>query len=132
MDVAAIVAAVLLAIVAAFQIALVFGAPWGDHAYGGRAETDNGRLTARYRAMSAVAAPILLVAGAVILSRASVVSWFGSGGWVRVAVWVVFGYLVLNTITNLASKSRIERFGMGSLTAVAAICTLVVALADTA
>ena len=128
MEFAAILAAVLLAIVAAVQLALVFGAPWGDHVYGGRADTDNGLLSPRYRAMSAFAVPILLLAGAIILSRAEVVSWFGSDGWVRVAVWVVFGYLVLNTITNLASKSRIERFGMGSVTALAAICTLIVAL----
>ena len=48
MEFAAIVAAVLLAIVAAVQVALVFGAPWGEHVYGGRAETDNGRLSSRY------------------------------------------------------------------------------------
>ena len=132
MEAAAILAALLLAVVAAFQLALVFGAPWGDHVYGGRAETDNGRLSPRYRAMSAVAVPLLLLSAAIVLSRAGVVGWFGSEGWVTVAVWVVFGYLVLNTIANLASKSRVERIGMGSLTAVAAICTLVVALSDTA
>ncbi|MCB0910870.1 MAG: hypothetical protein KDB60_04550 [Propionibacteriaceae bacterium] len=131
MEVAAILAAVLLAAVAAVQLALVFGAPWGDHVYGGRAETDNGRLAPRYRAMSAAAVPLLLAAAAIILSRAGVVSWFGSDGWVAVASWVVFGYLVLNTIANVASTSRIERFGMGSLSAGAAICTLVVALSDT-
>lgn len=132
MEAAAILAAVLLATVAAVQLALVFGAPWGDHVYGGRAETEDGRLSARYRAMSAIAVPILLLSAAIILSRTDVVSWFGSDGWVTVAVWVVFGYLVLNTIANFASKSRVERIGMGSLTAVAAICTLVVALSDSA
>lgn len=128
MGVAAILAAVLLVTVAAIQLALAFGAPWGDHVYGGRAETDNGRLATRYRAMSAVAVPILLLSAAIILSRADVISWFGSDGWVTAAVWIVFGYLVLNTIANLASKSRVEQIGIGSLTAVAAICTLVVAL----
>lgn len=128
MEAAAILAAVLLALVAAVQLALVFGAPWGDHVYGGRAETDNGRLSPRYRAMSAVAVPILLLSAAIVLSRADVVSWFDRDGWVVTAAWVVFGYLALNTLANLASKSRIERFGMGSLTAVAAIGTLFVAI----
>lgn len=132
MEFAAILAAALLAAVAGVQLALVFGAPWGDHVYGGRAETAGGRLTSRYRAMSAVAVPILLMSAAIVLSRADVVSWFGTDGWVTVAAWVVFGYLVLNTLANFASKSRIERIGMGSLTTVAAICTLVVALSDTA
>lgn len=130
MEIAAILVAVCLATIAAVQIALVFGAPWGDHVYGGRAETVDGRLTSRYRAMSAFAVPILLFAAAVVLSRADVVSWFGTDGWVAVAVWVVLGYLVLNTLANLASKSRLEQFGAGSLTIVAAACTLIVALAD--
>ena len=127
MDAAAVVAAVLLALVAAIQLGLAFGAPWGDHVYGGRAETDNGRLSPRFRVMSAVAVPILLVAAAIVLSRAGVVSWFDPEGWVATAVWVVFGYLVLNSVANFASTSRVERFGMGSLTVVAAIATLVVA-----
>jgi len=130
MEFAAILVAVLLATVAAIQLALGFGAPWGDHVYGGRAETDDGRLSPRYRAMSAVAVPILLLSAAIVLTRADVVSWFGADGWVSVAVWIVFGYLVLNTIANFASTSRVERIGMGSLTVVAAIGTLVVALTD--
>lgn len=128
MQAAAVLAAVLLATVAVVQVGLVFGAPWGDHVYGGRAETDNGRLAPRYRAMSAVAVPVLLFAAAIVSSRAGVTSWFGSDGWVSVAVWVVFGYLVLNTVANFVSTSRIERIGMGSLTVVAAIATLIVAL----
>jgi hypothetical protein len=127
MTAAAVLAALLLVIIAAVQLALVFGAPWGDHVYGGRAETDSGRLSPRFRAMSAVAVPILLLAAAIVLSRAGVVSWFADDGWVATAVWVVFGYLVLNSIANFASTSRVERFGMGSLTVVAAIATLVVA-----
>jgi hypothetical protein len=131
MESAAILAAVLLSTVAVVQLALVFGVPWGDHVYGGRAETNNGRLSPRYRVMSAVSVPILLLAAAIVLSRADVVSWFEPDGWVAVAVWVVFGYLVINTIANFASTSRVERIGMGSLTVVAAIATLLVALSNT-
>jgi hypothetical protein len=78
--------------------------------------------------MSAVAVPILLLSAAIVLSRAGVVSWFERDGWVATAAWVVFGYLVLNTVANLASNSRIERVGMGSLTVIAAIATLLVAM----
>jgi len=35
---------------------------------------------------------------------------------------------VLNTLTNLAARSAVERWGMGSLTAVAAALTSIVAL----
>jgi hypothetical protein len=81
--------------------------------------------------MSAVAVVILLLAALVILVRADVVtpSWPGPG-FVRPAVWVVFGYLVLNTIMNLLSSSAGERFGMGAITLVTAALTFVVARSE--
>jgi hypothetical protein len=126
MEGAAIVAAILLQAVAAVQVGLAYGAPWGNHAYGGRAKTVNGVLPVAYRAMSAVAVPILLLASWVVLAKAGLVAT--DQGWVDWAVWVVFGYLVLNTAGNLASSSKVERFVMGSVTIVTAIATLVVAL----
>jgi len=128
MDIAAVVVAVLLGGVALFQLALVIGAPWGEHAYGGRADVVEGRLVGKFRVMSGAAVPILVFACAVVLSQAMMVTWFGSGGWVRVSTWVVFGYLVLNTAGNLASSSRVEKYVMGTMTAAAAIATLIVAL----
>ncbi|MCP3998272.1 MAG: hypothetical protein GY722_24900 [bacterium] len=126
MQAAGAVVAVLLGAVAVLQAALALGAPWGEHAYGGRAPTTNGRLSSRYRGMSAAAIPILLISAWIVLARSGAVS--GGGGWVKVGVWIVLGYLVLNTAANLAAKSNIERFGMGAVTAVAAAVTLVVAL----
>ena len=123
---AVLVGGVLLQLAAVFQVALAFGAPWGDHAYGGRAPTSNGFLGPRYRVMSAVAVPILLLASWIVLAKAELVS--GGGDWVGVAIWLVFGYLVLNTAANLASRSKIERYGMGLTSALAALGTLVVAL----
>jgi len=126
METAALIAAILLQMVAAFQVALAYGAPWGEHAYGGRAKTVDGVLPPAYRAMSAVAVPILLLASWVVLAKAELVAT--GQGWIDVGVWVVFAYLVFNTLGNLASSSRIERYLMGSVTMVSAIATLVVAL----
>jgi hypothetical protein len=125
-EAAAIVVGILLLVVAAFQVALASGAPWGDHAYGGRAEIVNGRLSTRYRMMSAGAIPILLFAAWVVLAKAGVFA--GAGDWVNVAVWVVFGYLVLNTVANVASTSKVERYVLGLVSAIAALGTLIVAL----
>lgn len=119
-------AQIVLQAVAVFQVALAFGAPWGEHAYGGRAKTSNGRLAPQYRVMSALAVPILLFASWIVLSKADLVR--GGGDWVNVAVWFVFGYLVLNTATNLTSTSKIERYVIGMATGLAAVCTLIVAL----
>jgi len=124
---AAVLVAILLLGVAWFQVALVAGAPWGDHAYGGRADTHEGRLTDRYRIMSSLAVPLLLAAIWIVLAKSEVIST--SATWPDWAIWAVFGYLALNTVANLASTSKVERFAMGSVTAVAAIATLAVALA---
>jgi hypothetical protein len=126
METAAVLAAVLLQIVAAFQVGLAYGAPWGEHAYGGRAATVDGVLPPRYRVMSAIAVPILLLASWIVLAKADLVST--DAGWIDWAVWVVFGYLVLNTLANLASSSKIERLLLGSVTLVTAFATLIVAL----
>jgi hypothetical protein len=125
---AAVLVAIILGGIVLFQLALVLGASWGDHAYGGRAETTAGRLPTSYRLMSAVAIPILVLASVIVLARAEVVSWLPSDGWVRAATWIVFGYLALNTAANLGSRSRIERYVVGTATAMAALGALVVAL----
>ena len=41
---------------------------------------------------------------------------------------VGFAYLLVNTLANFASNSKIERYVMGSISGVAALGTLVVAL----
>ena len=130
-EIAAVGAAILLAGVAAFQIALALGAPWGDMSYGGQAETVDGVLPGNYRVMSAVAVVILLFAAYLVLARAGVLdtSWPGAG-FLRPAVWVVFAYLVLNTVMNLMSSHAGERFGMGAATLITAILTFVVARSD--
>lgn len=82
-----------------------------------------------YRAMSGVAIPVLLIAGWVVLERSGVTPGDGEpAGWVRGATWVLIAYLVSNTAANLASSSKIERFVLGSVTAVAAVGTLIVAV----
>jgi len=128
MEASAIGAALLLAGVAAFQAALALGAPWGEMAYGGRVETTDGVLSGRHRASSAFSFFVLLFAAWVILARADVVSeGFLSDGFVRAASWVVASYLVLNTVMNATARTSVERWVMGSATAIAAVLSFIVA-----
>jgi len=128
MEASAIGAALLLAGVAVFQAALALGAPWGEMAYGGRVETTDGVLSGR-RASSAFSFFVLLFAAWVILARADVVSeGFLSDGFVRAASWVVASYLVLNTVMNATARTSVERWVMGSATAIAAVLSFVVAV----
>jgi hypothetical protein len=45
------------------------------------------------------------------------------------AGWVVAGFLVLNTVTNLSGRHPLERWGMASITLVAALLVGYVAYA---
>lgn len=115
---AGMVGAALLLAVAAFQVALALGAPWGAHAYGGRAATPDGALPTGYRVASLAAAPLLSLAAWVLLARAGVVdrrqvSDLALGR----ATWAVTAFTALNTVGNLASTSAIERWGLGAVTA---------------
>ena len=123
---AATIAASLLVAMAAIQVALALGAPLGGIVWGGRYQ---GKLPTTLRIGSAAAVLILVLAALVILAQAGLLSWspvptrFLAGG-----TWIIAGYMALNTLGNLASKSRFERLAFGPMTALIAVLCVVVAL----
>ena len=124
--VAAIVAACLFFAMSVFQVALAAGAPLGDHVLGGRFP---GTLPGRPRLFSGIAALLLIGLALVVLARAAVIGWpAGISGLLGPASWLVPAFLVLNTIGNLASTSRIERTAFAATTAVLAVLCGFVAL----
>lgn len=96
-----------------FQACLAGGAPWGRFAYGGQ---HDGRLPARYRRVSAAAAPLYGAAAAFVASGA------GRAAVRRRVLSGLAGYMVLGAGLNLASRSPRERLWspVCALTAVAA------------
>lgn len=48
--------------------------------------------------------------------------------WINIGIWIVFGYLVLNTLGNFASGVTAETLVFGPLTIIMAFCTLRLAL----
>jgi hypothetical protein len=123
---AAVLAAVLFLGMAAFQASLALGAPLGAHVLGGRYP---GALPNRLRAFSAVAAAILVGGTLVILARAGAIGWpAGATGLLVPAAWAIAAFLVLNTLGNLASKSRLERTVFAATTAALAVLSAYVAL----
>lgn len=116
-QIAALLAAVLLAGVAVFQAALALGAPYGAFAWGGKAQ---GALPERLRRGSALAAVFLVAMAAIVLVRGGLIY----PQWQRamvIAVWVIFLFMVVNTFANLKSASAVERRVMAPLTAVVAL-----------
>ena len=123
---AAVLAAALFLAMAAFQASLAFGAPLGAHVLGGRHQ---GVLPNRLRAFSAIAAAILVGGALVILARAGAIGWpAGATGLLAPASWAIAAFLVLNTLGNLASKSRLERTVFAATTAALAVLSAYVAL----
>lgn len=123
---AATVAAVLFLGMAAFQVALALGAPFGAHVLGGR---NPGALPTRLRIASALAAVILAGAAVVVLARAGVIDWLaGAAGLLGPACWVIAAYMLLNTLGNLRSTSRVERTFFAGVTALLGVLCGYVAL----
>lgn len=120
--VAAVVATVILVGLAVLQASVAAGAPLGRFVWGGQHQI----LPTRLRIGSAVS--VLLYAGfaLVLLSRAGVVPG-GESGFVIVTAWVLFAYLVLGILGNLASRSKVERWTMAPASALLATAALIVA-----
>ena len=128
-ELAAIVAAVLMAGVIAFQVALAAGLPLGEATMGGRAATVGGVLQPPYRAMALGSAVVLVLGAWIVLGRAGTVPIFLGGQALAWSAWVVAGFMALNTLTNLSGRHPLERWGMSSITLATAVLVGYVAYA---
>jgi hypothetical protein len=128
-QVLATVAAVLLALAAAFQVGLASGAPWGAAAYGGRVAREDGALPAAYRLGSGVAALVLLGAGWVVLASVPLIDRGPVPGTALTAtLWCLAALFTLNTLGNTRGRHPLERWGAGTVTALLAVlCALIAA-----
>lgn len=99
-------AAVLLATVAAFQIALILGAPWGEWTQGGAV---TGALPVGGRVFAAVSVVVLAVLALGLLGRVGWGPWRGRRRLSSVVSWVAVGYGVLAVLLNAATPSGAER-----------------------
>jgi hypothetical protein len=121
--VALVVALGLLTLLAAFQIGLACGAPWGHFAWGGSHRV----LPRRLRIGSVVSVLLYGVFAALLLSRAGHLPGGGTV-LVTVSIWVLFGYFVIGIGLNAISRSRPERWTMTPVCVMLAGMTLIVAL----
>ncbi|MEX0763134.1 MAG: hypothetical protein WD333_11965 [Dehalococcoidia bacterium] len=125
----AVGAGVLIAGIAVFQAALALGLPLGEATFGGRTPTQDGVLSPGFRAIAAINGVILILTAGIVLAQAGVI---GIGSLndrvVFWAMWGIVGFLILNTIGNLAAPHPVERRVGGSITLVVAILCGVIAL----
>ncbi|MGY1827189.1 hypothetical protein [Blastococcus sp. SYSU DS0541] len=121
---ATVLACALLAGLAAFQVALAAGRPWGRFAWGGQHEV----LPTGLRVGSAVSVVLYALFAVVILQAAGLVTAVPAAVG-DVGIRVLTGYFALGILLNGISRSRSERVVMTPLVLVLAACCLVVARA---
>jgi hypothetical protein len=103
---AAIGAAILYSLIAAFQFALALGAPWGKAAFGGAVEQPGLEL----RASSVVAIVVWSAAALIVLKRVGFTIWAPlPRKALPVAVWVLIGLSVVSNLLNAITPSALER-----------------------
>ncbi len=126
---AAIIVAVLLFLLAAFQLALALGAPWGRAAFGGFTATPGTGL----RISSGVAVLVWSCVALLVLRRGGVGVWAPlPDSWLGVAIWVVAGVLALSILVNAISPSVVEKAIWVPFGVVTTTLTVVVAIASAA
>ncbi len=115
--------AVISAGVAAFQIALAAGAPWGSYAMGGAFP---GQYPPSMRVEAVFSAALMAAMVAVVLSRAGLVlpKLSGISRWL---VWLIVAYGVVGLVLNLITPSGGERLIWAPVALVLLVCSLVVA-----
>jgi len=75
-----------------------------------------------------VALVVTLFFGYVIAAKTGYVQVGKFGGMVKILVWIIFLFLVLNTLGNLASGISAENFIFAPITLILALCALRLAI----
>jgi len=114
---------VVLAVLAVFQVALIFGAPLGRFAWGGQHRV----LPARLRIGSAVAILIYALIAVIAWDRVGAIEVFPEP-FSEVAMWVVFAYFTLGIVLNAISRSKPERYAMVPVSIVLAVLSFFIAM----
>ncbi len=121
----ALLATFVLSILLIFQIMLIFGAPMGHYAWGGKHRV----LTKELRLASVSTLLIYLGFIVIALSQAEIIHLIKPGTFLDVAVWAVAIYCYLGILVNGISRSRPERFVMTPTAATLAVLFTYLALA---
>jgi len=124
----AVVLAVGLMVVVAFQAALTFGAPFGAAALGG---TNPGQLPDAVRLVTGFSAVVWLFAALLVLARGGRAVVRLPEAVSRVGTWVLVGLLGLGALMQFASSSPWERFGWGPYTLIMFVLSVVLARSGT-
>ena len=120
-QIAALLAALILAGLICFQLLLAAGLPLGHYACGGSHQV----LPRPLRIASVLATFIYLVAALVILEAANVTDLVASADLARNAVWALAGFFGIGVVMNAVSRSTKERRMALVALPLSALCVIV-------
>ncbi len=120
----AILGAILFLFVVVISILVALGLPLGEFTMGGQHKV----LPKKYRIMAIVSVAIQLFAIVIILQLGGFITLFFSPMITKYICFFFAIYLSLNTIMNLLSKSKKEKYIMTPLSLITAICFWITAL----
>ena len=121
--ISSITGTVLLLAVAVMEILLIIGLPLGEFTMGGRYKV----LPPLYRTLAVSSVILQLFGAAMILQGAGLMNMWFSDKIVKIICFVFAGFFAVNTVMNIISPSKKEKYVMTPLAAIEAICFAVTA-----
>ena len=118
-----IVGAALLLLVAIMEVLLVCGLPLGEFTMGGRYKV----LPPALRVAAASSIVLQLFGAAMILQGGGIMSMWFANNVTKIICFVFAGFFAVNTLMNLISPSKKEKYVMTPLAAVEAVCFAITA-----
>ena len=119
-----ILGAVLFGIIAIMTVFVACGLPLGEFTMGGQHKI----LPKKFRLASVVSVAIQIFAIIIILQAGGFIPLWLSFKVTKYICFFFAAYLSLNTIMNMISKSRTEKYVMTPLSLIAGICFWITAL----
>ena len=118
-----ILGAVLFGVIVIMTVLVACGLPLGEFTMGGQHKI----LPKKFRVMSVISVAIQVFAMVIILQAGGFISMWLSFKLTKYICFFFAVYLSLNTIMNMISKSRKEKYVMTPLSLIAGICFWVTA-----
>ncbi len=116
--ISSITGAVLLLLVAVMEVLLIAGLPLGEFTMGGRHKV----LPPMYRIFAVSSVILQLFGAAMLLQGGGLMNMWFSGKVTKIICFVFAGFFAVNTVMNLISPSKKEKYVMTPLAAVEACC----------
>ena len=113
-----ILGAVLFGVIAIMTVLVACGLPLGEFTMGGQHKI----LPKKFRVMAVISVAIQIFAMIIILQAGGFISLWLSFKVTKYICFFFAVYLFLNTIMNMISKSRKEKYVMTPLSFIAGIC----------